>query len=726
MKCIYSLVFLLLSLGAVRADTIGDYTFELDGAPLDPGLMTTEGENPVSGDAVYVEGFYMRLDEPGTYSFTLKDGKLQRKFADGRSVIVACAVAEAREEEKENEGVDTRLKAKPPILNPLATMDDATLKSLRGVRLDAWPDGIEKQLTKLDLEKVCLYLNRGALGQFGDKMPPIPTEVRMLILDSGGTWSCDDTSAFATLKKLRFLDLNDTMPERFDFALLKGMPLEYLSVPSSRDAANVDAIASLDHLKTLVVNSCNYLGDGKWIGRLGNLRQLYAGYLRSYGDTPTTPLDLSFLPELKKLTAFHVQNSQVKNLPSVTLPALKRASLILCSAPPETIEAFSKANPQAQVRKSMNAELAARVKDADKVRARSGGVCHRRTEQERTIHESRDLAEIKELAQHFGVEESESGGHCMCCGDPTFEFYKGDQLVAMIAFHHGRSVRWSGGTWPGDGMLTSTSANYLIDWLAKHGYTGPQEEALRARRQALAAKRRRDRYNAILPPAVSEGMKDANSMEEAVIVFEKNAPDVQARATLYLKLYGCDDGTWALSSGWDGPLEETLLPGLPKEVLHQAIKSAPERSEESLGAIRWVFGKGQTEDWQDDPATLERLAKFALTHPREDNRWRTLAILRDLKSPKAVELLRSVLKDGTQPRTLSQDETYEPGGQRVFHPNAISLPEGTSDKTAAALCLKVLQDEESAAEVEKIYQALGAEARKEWDEAVTRARKMDR
>jgi hypothetical protein len=523
------------------------------------------------------------------------------------------------------------------------------------------------------------------------------------------------------LKKLRFLNLGSTSPERFDFAVLKGMPLEYLSVPSVREAANIDAIASLDQLKTLVVNGCEHLGDGQWIGRAANLRQLYAGYLQSYGDTPSTPLNLSFLPELKKLTAFHVQSSHVENLPAVTLPALKRASLILCSAPSETVEAFSKANPQAQIRKSMNAELAVKLKDADKVRARSGGVCHRSPEREKTIHESRDLAEIKELAQHFGVEESQSGGHCMCCGDPTFEFYQGEQLVAMIAFHHGRSVRWSDGVWPGDGMLTSTSSSYLIDWLAKYGYTRPKEEALEERRQALAEQRRRDRYNAISPPAVSEGLKEANSVEEALGVFKKHVPDAQARAALYLKLYGCDDGTWALSSGWDEPLEETLLPEVPKEVLHQAIKSAPERSEESLGAIRWVFGGGHADEWVDDPATLERLAKFALTHPREDNRWRTMAILRDLKNPKAVELLRSVLKDGTQPRPLSEDETYEPGGQRVFHPNAISLPEGTSDKTVAALCLKVLQDKESADEVEKIYQQLNAEAKKEWDEAVGRA-----
>ncbi len=78
------------------------------------------------------------------------------------------------------------------------------------------------------------------------------------------------------------------------------------------------------------------------------------------------------------------------------------------------------------------------------------------------------------------------------------------------------------------------------------------------------------------------------------------------------------------------------------------------------------------------------------------------------------------MRQGTQPRELEKDQIFEPGGQMTFYPNNISLPHGTSDTVAAALCLALLGDAESKADVEKIQASLPEAARKEWDEAIKR------
>ncbi|GEP41520.1 hypothetical protein [Brevifollis gellanilyticus] len=703
--------FRLASLHAADA-----YTFRVEGKDTDPGILQRTGENIAPGDIVFIRDVPLMLGEPGAYHFTFKDGVVQRLMSDGSSEIVACDIADQYDE---SAPVETRFQRRSGVRNPLADLDDAALKKLRGVSISTWTEGLEKQLAKLDLERVCLRLQSSAIQ---DRIPPLPTGTRTLIVDSGGSWTCKDMSGFAPLKELRFLDLNRTSPDEFDFALLKGMPLEYLSLPWTQQAVHFEEVARLTSLETLVANYISYLDDGRWIASLTKLRTLYASHVGTFArDEQPVALDLAALGKLEKLEGLHVQSSAVKSLPASTMPSLKKSSLLLCTAPPAMVDAFASANPQATMLRSMNAELSKRLEKADKVRARSGGVCHRQESEEKIIHESRDSAVIKELAAHFKVAESDSGGHCMCCGNPTFEFYQGDKLVAMIAFHHGRSVRWADGVWPGDGMLTQDSARFLADWLDKHGYSGPKDEMLRSRRAQEAAKRRNDRYKALMPPSLYEALDTVDSLEGLKAAFLKHVPGAQDRGRLYLKLLGCEDSTWGLYSSLDSPLCETLVGEIPEKDLREIITQAPAESEEGLGAARWIFGESHVDLIKDDQKTIERLARFALTHPRQRNRWHTLTALRDLDSPQALTLLREVMKQGTKPRKLSEDELHEPDGQVTYGPRDIGLPAGTADEAAAALCLALIKSEPDKADVQAIRSGLPAKTAEEWDQTLQRA-----
>ncbi len=104
----------------------------------------------------------------------------------------------------------------------------------------------------------------------------------------------------------------------------------------------------------------------------------------------------------------------------------------------------------------------------DRIRVRSGGTCHRDVETERTLFEETDPAKIATVIHDIRIDTAKSGFHCMCCGDPSIEFYRGEELVVTLGYHHGRSVRWREG-WRGDGLMTTDSAAAMNSWLVAHG-----------------------------------------------------------------------------------------------------------------------------------------------------------------------------------------------------------------------------------------------------------------
>lgn len=483
------LLAILLASAPLHAATLGAYTFTLEGRDYNPGTLgSEEGDAPIEGDVVIIEGIPLTLDAPGKYDFGFHDGGLYR-LRDGRETLVGCVI-EAPKDKSE--------KGKAPAVNPLATLDDAGLKALRGVRFEGKVDGFEAALGKLDLARVCLSVTLD--NDDGGMLQHLPAELAHLAVSSTQSTDKLDLSPLAAMKGLKFLDLSGLSTKEMDVQPLRDLPLIYLSLPWG-NVRNIEALAGMTSLRTLVANSCRSIGSGSWLSTLTGLRQLYVGYLVAGGEGKQVPLDLSSLAKLPELRAVHAQASAVGALPSVKMEKLKRLTLLQSGAPEASVAAFAAANPQCEVLTSLNKVLADRLKKADRIRVRTGGVCHREEAQEKTIFESRDAQVLGELAAHLGVNEKGSGFHCMCCGNPTFEFYTGTELVVTLGFHHGQSVRWSGGVWPGDGLLAEGNGEYLCKWLAEKGEDGPLKEFRDSQLRAKAARRRGMRYDALsLPP----------------------------------------------------------------------------------------------------------------------------------------------------------------------------------------------------------------------------------
>jgi hypothetical protein len=127
---------------------------------------------------------------------------------------------------------------------------------------------------------------------------------------------------------------------------------------------------------------------------------------------------------------------------------------------------------------------------------------------------------------------NEFANSIMCGGDPSFEFYRGNQLVLTLGCQHGRAIRWPD-VWPGDGALTEDSADALCEWLSKHGAPRSLEQRNQKKRQRLAAQRRSQRYAQVIPQTMLDRLRKAQSQNEAVAVFQAGPEDRIERVRHY-------------------------------------------------------------------------------------------------------------------------------------------------------------------------------------------------
>jgi hypothetical protein len=122
--------------------------------------------------------------------------------------------------------------------------------------------------------------------------------------------------------------------------------------------------------------------------------------------------------------------------------------------------------------------------------------------------------------------------------------------------------------------------------------------------------------------------------------------------------------------------------------------------------------------WSGRFDQIKPLARFALTHPRASNRHRCLALLRDLGDV-ATPLLLEVMRQGTKPRILSENDIGEPGGQITFYSGNSPLPDDVSDQVVAALCLLMQGHHEHRDEALRLRATLPPTAQSQWDKSLS-------
>jgi HEAT repeat protein len=220
------------------------------------------------------------------------------------------------------------------------------------------------------------------------------------------------------------------------------------------------------------------------------------------------------------------------------------------------------------------------------------------------------------------------------------------------------------------------------------------------------------RSRSILGEEAYARLEGARGREAFAAALTSVAETEQERVYLWLSLFGCHEGGWDRSSGFDSALTD-LLRGASAEALRAAVKRAVADPWARAGAARWILGEQHWSvlDGTTLAETVSVLARSGLAHPRPYSRRRTLIALGKMGGEQATASLRAVVAGGVSPRPLGPDEVAESSGGISRRGEPTEIRGVDSERAIAALFLARLADKQSLPALRKLLDELQAENR---------------
>ena len=172
------------------------------------------------------------------------------------------------------------------------------------------------------------------------------------------------------------------------------------------------------------------------------------------------------------------------------------------------------------------------------------------------------------------VEDTNTFGHCMCLGWPTFEFISGKTVVTRIGFHHGQSIRWS--EWKYDAFLKRNED--VLSWLASNGVPQPKKAYEADLAQAEESRKQYERWLAAAPESIRAQVRaldwgnpfapqdDLKAIRESL----SSTASPEAQVLSLFKWYGSGCGPWSGFPSYE-ELPNALLMQIPTAVLLQSL-----------------------------------------------------------------------------------------------------------------------------------------------------------
>jgi len=629
---------IVLVLLGVAAGAEEKYTFVLDGEPIDPSIVSIGGgSEPRPGDLAEIEHVWVTLGEPGAYRFRAEGNRIFRVAADGTETLFAATV---------HGGTPDTLR--------LARED---MKDVRGLRIGHWNETIANLVSGIDPATTCVTLEITVRDD--DPVPRLPATLQCLRVESRGDVAFPLDASLGRLRSLRVLIADGARVED-PYGFKDLAELRFLSLWGAQDCRDVGFVARMPRLRMLAI-------AGTDVADLGPL-----------GGHPS-------------LVTVYASGKSVERLPAAPMPALRELVAYGAQWSDGARAAFLRANPGCTLTDRWELPLREALATCDRIRVRSGGTCHREERAEETLFEVRDAEEIRETIAGIAICNVPSSWGCMCCGWPTLEFYAGAKLLAMVGFHHGSTLRWPGGPWPGDAFLTNEGAERLKQWFAGHGVVdvdGPLPIREWARRQQIRG------YRGVLGESF-EAVWDAGTPEARAIALRALAGTEEERVAIWLRVLGCHEGGWDRAVGLDA-VAMGLLAEVPAATLAGALpKVLGEDDHEGRdGAARWLLGEDR---WKVVPArtlaaVLPAIGDRALEHPVAYSRRRAVLALGEIGSPEAVALLRALVRGEIEPRGRSKVDAYELPGTPLARDDPPELLRAKSERAVAAFLLLRLGD----------------------------------
>jgi hypothetical protein len=249
------------------------------------------------------------------------------------------------------------------------------------------------------------------------------------------------------------------------------------------------------------------------------------------------------------------------------------------------------------------------------------------------LFETSEPGEIAEFVSMISIDSEESGFHCMCNGDPFFEFYKGDQLYVSLSFHHGLSFRWKNGAWRGDGMLTDQSRDQLLDWLDQRGVKEPKQEYEQDVQDQIRMKEERERISAALPVSLVRFFEEESirflsedKVNEMRTALAGQYPDRTDQIRSLMGLYGADGGRWdTFYLEEEAALELLRLYSLRE--IRSALLCGDLEGNQLAGAVRYYGRELTRPDAEDLPVFLrEKMLEYGLYNFGKSDRRSALGV----------------------------------------------------------------------------------------------------
>jgi hypothetical protein len=620
------------------------YFFTLDGKPFTPEIVSLRGDaaHPQPGDLLRIDDLLLTLGPEHACHFVTtpdEDGRLLLQAAGGPQRVVGALVRWHY--------VDDR----KVVYNPLARLPPDEVRRLWGIYLDEWPDGVAEKLKQADASRTCLTLTDNVVQKESGKMPSVPADTQYLCVEERSNSGIRDYQALGALTKLRYLSIRAMTAEALDARLIaQNQSLRYLDL-GTRSLQHPEALSQLHQLEWLDLASIRDLATVDYAAKMPQLKYLAVNR--------TSVRDLSPLAALGRLAHIVASQSPVERLPDQPLPALRTLEVFSTPLSEATVASFGKLNPQCNVLFRWDAAFRQAVQQATRLRIRSGGTCHRDRAAEKTLFELPDAVAIRDFANLIQIDEEGSGFHCLCCGDPSFEFYQEDRLIATLGFHHGRSLRWPG-HWPGDGLLTPECGERLPAWFAQHGYDAFQK----AREAAIAAKRQeQEKLQAFLDcyPEPARKLFDPHEINEqrAKQIAQVIGDPVQT-VLATCRALGTDGGSWSFMDTHQR-LAYFIAATASNEEFYKALQQLRGDWRAELGAARLCFDEeppkelveiglspaGKFSDkipFADRTECLIGLARTVLDRDSDGNAFAAICEIADLRDEKTKPLLYQIAR----------------------------------------------------------------------------------
>lgn len=221
-----------------------------------------------------------------------------------------------------------------------------------------------------------------------------------------------------------------------------------------------------------------------------------------------------------------------------------------------------------------------------------------------------DIEAFAEAVQIVPPKHPNSWFHCMCDGTPAVRFYLGNQELALVTSHHGRSVRTS--LWTSDSILLDSEK--WLKWFDDRGMPGPRREVAEGAEESRQSAIEYARWLSAMPPClrpvwIDDERRQGEQRDNGPLrkALAEAVPDPRERALALFAWYGSGDGAWSGYSGYETVAADLLL-DLPLATLMEVAGRDDLSEAQSEGAARlfagWEFSRRYPEGASLLPVTL--------------------------------------------------------------------------------------------------------------------------